>query len=306
MSTPPLSADLREAVVSACGQAFFYKDTLRPVFVNAGVSGALFDGLCEQGMSKYVICREVLRELDRHGERGRKIQRAIVAELASLRTPMSDADPRAGGKALDRVRALAKESRLLTDEDAGELTARRKRRSLEDAARKANEEKMAGLRACFFELAKPAPGRTPQQRGYAFEDFLKELFAANRIPYRGSYRVGSVEQIDGAFKLDSRDYLVEARWRSEPPAINDVFTFAQKIEGKVDGTRGLLVSMLAPRPEVVEQLSRVTKRVLIMDGQDLAVVVQGLRTLQEALEIKADKAAHEGILFFPLGGVRAA
>jgi hypothetical protein len=129
---------------------------------------------------------------------------------------------------------------------------------------------------------------------------------ADGIPYRGSYRVGTVEQIDGAFKLDSKDYLVEARWRKDPPAINDLFVFAHKIEGKLDGTRGLFVSMLAPRSEVVESLTSVTKRMLLMDGQDLAVIVQGLWTLREALETKAQKAANEGSLFFRLGQARAA
>jgi hypothetical protein len=137
MTTPPLSAELREAVVSACGQAFHYKDTLRPVFVNAGVPGLRFDGLREQELSKYVICREILRELDGYGERGRNVQQAIVVQLAALHTPMPDADPALGKQALDRVRALAKLARILVDEDSGDLSARRKRRGLADAARKA-------------------------------------------------------------------------------------------------------------------------------------------------------------------------
>lgn len=287
-------------MVSACGQAFHYKDTLRPIFVNAGVPGQLFDSFCEQGMSKYVICREILRDLDGRGETGRNIQHAIARELASLQAPMPDADPRLGKQALDRVRTLVGQ-RVAQADDAHSVSARRKRQALAEAARKANAEKKVELQKKFSALASPVAGRSNQNRGYAFEDFLKELFASEGIAYRGSYRVGDVEQIDGAFKLDSRDYLVEARWRKDPPAINDLFTFAQKIEGKVDGTRGLFVSMVAPRPEVVDQVSRVTKRVLIMDGQDLALVLQGIRSLREALELKADKAAHEGILYFPLG-----
>jgi hypothetical protein len=307
MSAAPLTIDLREAVVQACGQAFVYKDTLRPVFVNAGVPAQLFDELRQQdGMSKYKICRAILQELDGRGEKGRRVQRQIVAELAAMRVPMSDADQRAGKEALDRVRALAKQSRIAVSEDDSQAAERRRRRALADAARAANAERKTQLRERFFELSATKAGRTPQQRGYAFEDFLKDLFGSEDIPYRPSYRVGSVEQIDGAFKLDSRDYLVEARWRNEPPAINDVYTFAHKIEGKVDGTRGLFVSMQSPRPEVVDALRDVTKRVLLMDGQDLAVVVQGIWSLREALELKADKAAHEGVLFHSLGPARAA
>lgn len=306
MATSPLPADLREAVVSACGQAFHYKDTLRPVFVNAGVPGEFFDGLREQEVSKYVICREILRDLDRHGERGRKIQWAVVREIVALRKPLDDADQESGRLALERVRSLAKQSIGSVDGDTSEIAARRKRRAMQEKARQANAAKKAQLNDRFSKLADSKSRRTPQERGYAFEDFLKDLFGSEGIQYRGSYRVGSVEQIDGAFKLEHHDYLVEARWRKEPPAINDVFAFAQKIEGKLDGTRGVFVSMLAPRAEIVEQLKAVTKRMLIMDGQDLAVIVQGLWTMRQALELKTEKAAHEGILYFPLGQAPAA
>src|SRR3954447_22205046 len=104
MSSAPLSVELREAVVSACGEAFLYKDTLRPVFVNAGVPAQLFDELRHQdGMSKFKICRAILQQLDARGEKGRRVQRQIVAELAAMRAPMRDADQRTGQEALNRL-----------------------------------------------------------------------------------------------------------------------------------------------------------------------------------------------------------
>jgi hypothetical protein len=97
--------------------------------------------------------------------------------------------------------------------------------------------------------------RDPKKRGFAFERFLVNLFRAFDIEYRGSYRVG-VEQIDGAFHHGGRDYLVEARWRKLPPDTNDLFDFAMKVSSKLDGTLGLIITMVAPSPEILDHVSR--------------------------------------------------
>lgn len=307
MSTKPLSTEMREAVITVCGQAFHYKDTLRPVFINAGVPEPLFDGLRRQdGKSKYTICREILAELDRHGTRGHQVQHAIATQLLAIRAPLPDADQTMGKQALERLRALAQHEKMPSATEESELVARRKRRANREATLKANAEQKAKLADRFSALSRAASGQTRQQRGYSFERFLRDLFASEEIIYRSSYRVANVEQIDGAFKLDSRDYLVEARWRQEPPALNDLCPFIYKVDTKVNGTRGLYITQLAPRPEVIAQLTQLTKSVLIMDGQDIAVILQGLITLRQALEIKADKAAHEGRLFYPLSQAAAA
>lgn len=37
-----------------------------------------------------------------------------------------------------------------------------------------------------------------------------------------------------------------------------------------------------------------------MDGQDLALILEGRVSLIEALQIKLDKAAQQGVIFYPL------
>ena len=134
---------------------------------------------------------------------------------------------------------------------------------------------------------------------------MKDLFHACDLDYRQSYKVG-VEQIDGAFRHGGRDFLVEARWRELPPSASDLLTFAMKVEGKLQGTLGLLISMVPPRPEVLEHASKMTRSVLVMDGQDIALILEGQLTLPEALEIKRQRAAQEGFLFTSLAQPYAA
>ena len=47
-------------------------------------------------------------------------------------------------------------------------------------------------------------------------------------------------------------------------------------------------------------MAKASRNVLIMDGSDLALILEGRLTLPEALEFKRRRAAQEGILFSSL------
>ena len=60
----------------------------------------------------------------------------------------------------------------------------------------------------------------PQARGFAYEKFLKDVFNANGLAPRASFRLVG-EQIDGSFELSSETYLLEAKWKGLPVASVD-------------------------------------------------------------------------------------
>jgi len=292
----PLSIDLREAVVSVCGTAFYYKDPLRALLVRSGVPAPVYERYSE--LSKFKIARSVLAELDAQGENGRTVQRRLVVELAAMREPMAGAeDLESGRAALVRLRKVALADRIVVDAERDRIEERRRRKQLADEAREANARRMTELRDRFRALS-VAVG-DPQKRGYDFEALLRDLFTAHEIPFRSSYRT-TTGQIDGAIKYDGFSYLLEARWRREPASANDLFALAGKVEPNLHATRGLFVSMVGYRPEVVEQIVRVTNRLILVDGQDLALVFDGQLSLTDALDIKIAKAAQEGRIHYSL------
>jgi hypothetical protein len=143
-------------------------------------------------------------------------------------------------------------------------------------------------------------GDDPQERGYGLEELLADLFDLHEIPYRRPYRASS-EQIDGHFKFEDFDYLVEARWRSGPPTAADLVAFKGKVDKKFQSTRGLFFSIVPFRPEVLVYVTQsATSNILVMDGQDLILILEGQISLTDALELKIRKAAQEGIIYFPL------
>jgi hypothetical protein len=223
-----------------------------------------------------------------------------VTELAKLkRVPdASVPDMDAATAALRTLKELAVDQRLLVREEQGDADARRAAAEREAAERAARPAALRRLHERFCGMARAA--EAPQARGYGLEDLLKELFCAWEIEYRPPYRTAT-EQIDGHFRFEGFDYLVEARWRKEPPNFADLAAFKAKVDGKFASTRGLFVSMPGFRDETVSRLAvGATSSILLMDGQDLALILEQLVGLPDALVVKIRKASQEGVIWFPL------
>jgi Restriction endonuclease len=117
----------------------------------------------------------------------------------------------------------------------------------------------------------------PQQRGFAFERFLNDLFELFQLAPRRSFRLVG-EQIDGSFQLGQDVYLVEAKWQNEPTGQNDLLSFSGKVEGKAQWSRGVFISYSGFSQDGLEALARgKSTRIVCMDGFDLhCVLTHGL------------------------------
>ncbi len=130
------------------------------------------------------------------------------------------------------------------------------------------------------------------ERGFAFEKFLTQLFAAfNLRPHEPFRNVG--EQIDGSFALGNDIYLLEAKWQSSPVDAAALHTFHGKIEQKADWARGLFVSHSGFSEPGLEAFGR-GKRIICMDGLDLYDMLDRKLPLTSILEKKVRRAAETG------------
>jgi Restriction endonuclease len=293
-----VSYALQEAVVQACGTVFWYKRPLIALLVRAGVPRQLIAKYEEA--SKFIMVREILAELDARGGAGSRVQHQLARELAAMRT-VSDPDRQEEGlKALANLRAIAKQEGLIEDEDrAARARVKQHRATVEERHRaaEARSRGLAELREIYMTLATRED--EAQRRGYELEPLLGRLFKLHDISYEPPYRKGTVEQTDGFFTFNGFQYLIEARWRKDAPNLAEMTAFSGKIKRKIESTRGLFVSVAGFRREVIDEASGLLNLIL-MDGQDLALILEGRISLIEALQLKLDKAAQQGILFFPL------
>ena len=129
------------------------------------------------------------------------------------------------------------------------------------------------------------------------------LFTLFELRYRKSYRTAD-EQVDGWFAFGGFDYLVEARWRKDVPTFDELTAFKSKVDMKIESNRGLFVSVVGFREDITQRLREVgPANLILLDGYDLALILEGRVSLIDALQAKTDKASQEGILFFPLANL---
>lgn len=137
---------------------------------------------------------------------------------------------------------------------------------------------------------------SPQQRGYAFEGFLKTVFDLAGLEMRSPFRnVG--EQIDGSFVLANEVYLVEAKWQQLPTGIGDLHAFHGKLD-KAAWTRGLFVSFNGFSTEGLTAFGT-AKKMICMEGRDLYQALDAQVPINALLERKVRRAAETGRPFIP-------
>ncbi|MEX2170016.1 MAG: restriction endonuclease [Pirellulales bacterium] len=132
----------------------------------------------------------------------------------------------------------------------------------------------------------------PHPRGYAFEGFLKDMFDANGLAARASFRLVG-EQIDGSFELAGETYLLEAKWTGPAIGAAELRAFDGKVADKAAWSRGLFVSQSGFTPDGLEAFGR-GKRVVCMDGLDLYEMLERRLPFGEVMARKVRRAAESG------------
>jgi hypothetical protein len=135
----------------------------------------------------------------------------------------------------------------------------------------------------------------PQERGYAFEKFLKKAFDMFSLQARDAFRLEG-EQIDGSFVLGNETYLLEAKWQNTQTGVAELRAFNGKLEEKAAWTRGLFVGYLGFSDVGLSAFGK-GKRVICMDGHDMSDALSRELPLNAVLERKVRHAAETGIAF---------
>lgn len=161
----------------------------------------------------------------------------------------------------------------------------------------------ASLRARFAALEKQVTLGVPgvaQSRGRAIERLLHDLLDLERLDPRTSYRPRG-EEIDGSFVLDHRVYLLELKWRKDPTPASDLYAFKGKLDGKLDGTIGVFISVTGYSNDAIDALTQgKTLNLILWNGDDLRAVLDGDITFADAQRAKLRYAHERGRPFFPI------
>lgn len=143
-------------------------------------------------------------------------------------------------------------------------------------------------------------GLAPQQRGFAFERFLNQLFTVYRLAPRGSFRLVG-EQVDGSFHFQGNTYLVEAKWQNNLTGSGDLVRFGGIVGSKSSWSRGVFVSYTGFSADGLQAFGRGRQTNLIcVDGLDLFHILSGELDLADVISRKLRRAAETNEAFVPV------
>jgi len=202
---------------------------------------------------------------------------------------------------LPKAKAAVAEVRLWTQKHAEDRAEREEQEVLwrtkrENAASlRRFGDSVTALRDEFMQLHGMADAK---DRGQKFEAFLGELFALFDMEPRLAY-VLDTEQIDGSLSFDTDDYIVEARWRSDPTSRGDADIFAAKVRRKGKNALGLFVSVGGFSQDALKEYANATP-FMALDGAHLMAVLDQRIRLDHLLKRMKRHANETGACYLPV------
>ncbi|TXL91349.1 restriction endonuclease, partial [Streptococcus pneumoniae] len=277
-------------IIQCFGLCFHYKDTVVSFMQTSGVLNDLI--LKWKSEPKFVWAKNVINELNKT-ENGRSIIRRIATEFYKMKNISDEVQDRDRG--LDALRKL---KRLIGDTQQNKVNEtlnnsyHRSRQEMKIQLKQQLLQKIEELKTEYYSLFS---SDNPQERGYRLEKIVANLFRINDIDYHDSYRNRTnTQQLDGYFRFEGFDYLVEMKWEKNPVNSSKIASLKQKVDTKLTSTRGLFLSINGFRDEVIQDFSNKDAKILFMDGQELAYILENRISLYEALKVKIIGASKTG------------
>lgn len=288
----PLPHDIAEKIVQCFGRCFHYKDGVKAFLISAGLDQQLASK--HSHLAKFVWGRQLLMELAATDD-GRLLQRKILTALCNMRsiTDPDVIDKQAAITAINDLKTTAVERHLVKQKMRDD---EKQKREIADARAHLVQERADKLHELRDRFATAFSQQNRQGAGYELERILKELFVLSDIEFTPSYRTDTA-QVDGHFRFEGFDYLVEAKWRSGQPNQKEIAGFKDVVGGTLDSTRGIFLSVVGFREEVIRVFSQPGARVILMDGEHLMHILDGRIELQDALRYLITRASMRGEVY---------
>src|SRR5258708_7483513 len=294
-----LNYEAKEKMVALSGACFWYWNSFYSFLDSCGVPKTVQKRYPRDAYNKYQMMRSILGDL----EQADNLE--LINSIASAFERLKAAIDRDN---LDQKKAkgLLEEFRDAIGDDPIEAEIQKRERERAKAAheqtianRHAQSRRLEDINAEFIRLLS-ANELTPQKRGYKLEDLFFDLLHFNEFEHTRPYRTPDGEQIDGHFRYEKFDYLVEAKWTKDPTQQGDLSIFDGKIRGKAQSTRGFFISANGFDENAITKFSGDAPRIVLMTGEDVALVLGGQVLFADAMKAKIDAIVRYGNILFPL------
>lgn len=293
--------NVRNLLIKLSGACFHFWDDYYDFFINCGVSRSITKQYPRNAYNKYDVMRNILTRLEDKNDR--KTLNCIISNFYRMEKAVHP-------EQLDKQKAkkLLTEFRGAVGSDPIEQEIKKRERKRNKAKYKSTvkeeqlrKQELEKLNKRFMDMA-ALKDMTKQQRGYKFEKLVFDLLEFSEFEFKPPFK-NDTEQIDGHFRYQNFDYLIEARWRAEKAKQKHLAVFDGKIKGKVQSTRGLFISAEGFDDNVVNNFGGDSPRIILMDGADLVMILNGSRSFSDAMKAKIDAAVQQGKIYLSVSEI---
>lgn len=289
-----LDYNIRQKIIDIAGICFWYWDNFYSFLDSCGIGRNYY--LKYGRENKYNVMRSIITDLeDRNDEITLK---ALVKNLYNLKNiPDSNVpDPIKAKKILNELKELCGPD--LIEKEIEEIKRKDRSKNFAEETKSVVEKnnKLSELNNQFLSLFTKT---NHQQRGFDLEKILYDLFLHFEFEYQKPYKTQN-EQIDGCYKYEKFDYLLEIKWIDGEVKQEHLAIFDKKIDKKAKSTRGHFIAMNGFAPDAVQSISGKEPRIILMDGEDLVFILNGSISLNDAIKAKVDKLVKEGSTFYKI------
>ena len=290
--------ELKEKIISLSGACFWYWNSYHSFLESCGVPKSLYNRYPRESFNKYDVMRNVLEVLEEQNK-GDGIIDNIISNFYRLRGAVDkdNLDNNRAKKLLDEFREIVGNDPIENEIKRQEREQARADYQASVSKVKQSNEKLGQLNDLFISLTN-LTDVTPQKRGYLLEDLFFDLLHFAEFDCTKPYRTPDGEQIDGHFRYEKFDYLVEAKWTEGSTKQTDLSVFDGKIRGKAQSTRGFFISANGFDDQAVTKFSGDAPRIILMDGRDLTAVLSGQISFDDAMKAKVDAIVRHGKIYF--------
>ncbi|EMF0439857.1 restriction endonuclease [Enterococcus hirae] len=293
MSSIPF--EIQHQTIECFGRCFHYKSTMASFLRTCEVPEYLIEPLISK--PKFVWAKLIIDELNKSDD-GKIVLKRILTEFYKMRDIPSEVEDRnIGIEALRKLKVLIKENGNVV----ANYNSNSYHQSKVESKQKEIQKNVETLNEVKDDFNRQFSNENVYQRGYALEGIVSKLFKLNLITYHDSYRNDTnTQQVDGYFRFEGQDYLVETKWEKNSISSAEIASFRHKIDTKFHGTKGFFIAVNGFRQEVISDYSNRDAKIIFVDGEELTYILENRISLKEAITYKLIQAAKTGNPYGPL------
>jgi len=282
--------NVKGKLISLSGTCFWYWNNFYSFLESCGIPSSVYKQFGKEG-GKYQIMRSVLELLERQGKYD--VIKTIAVQFFNLIPSGDGIDIDKANKQLEEFKAMVGISLIEEEVNKREFAKKREEWKRISAEKEIYKNKLMNIKERFLILN---ASEDKQKRGYELETLFFDLLELEEFEFHRPYKSAG-EQIDGHFRYEKFDYIVEIKWTEAFTRQSDLSIFDGKIKGKGQSTRGFFVSINGFDTNAVSKFSNDSPKIMFMDGQELFTLLEERTTFYDLMKLKADAFARKGDIY---------